>query len=87
VDLVDELLDALTQLLGDLGELRVLLDERDDLGRLLRRNLLPLDARLLERLAVQGVGVGGALSRSDWRVWASRISGAACAACIPSRSP
>jgi hypothetical protein len=58
VDLVDELLDALAQLLGDLSELRVLLQKLDDLGRLFRRQLLSLGARLRERLAVRGVGVG-----------------------------
>src|SRR5436309_13520865 len=46
VNLVGELLDALTDLLRDPGELRVLLQQLEDLGRLLRRQLLSPDARL-----------------------------------------
>ena len=82
MDLVGELFDALTQLLADLGEPRVLLHELDDLGRLFRRQFLSLDARLRERLAVLGVGVGVRLVAIGLPgLGESRISGAAYAAC------
>jgi len=48
VDLVGELLDPCAQLLRHLRELRVLLEQAENLLRLSRRDLLALEVRLGE---------------------------------------
>jgi hypothetical protein len=58
MDLVGELLDALRELLRDLGEPGVLLQKPEHLGRLLGGELLSLEARLRQCLAMLRIRIG-----------------------------
>ena len=58
MDFLGERLDAFAQRLGDFGQLGVLADQFEEMGRLFRRQFLPLFAGLREVFAVLRIGIG-----------------------------